>query len=153
MCWATFRGAGHEADAQYAQDLHDDMDALQVTADSQRMNPSVRSVLAIPMLSPDRKHTFAVLYADSTSVNAFDASCLSMLASMCKSFASTVGNINFDRVANFPIATVASIPQIGPEVIARLRVIRTVESPEAPSAESATYLNVEFTDFIVGAKS
>ena len=149
----TRRKSDAEPDTQYAADLHEDMELLQVTEDSQRMNPNVRSVLAIPILTPDRNRTFAVMYADSTSVNAFNQDSITTLATMCKSFASKVGDIIFDRVGNFPIPAAVSIPEIKPEVISKLKVIRTVETPDAPVAPNATYLNVEFTDFIVAAKS
>jgi hypothetical protein len=142
-----------ETDAQYAEALQQDTEQLKVTADSQRMNPNVRSVLAIPILTPDKNRTLAVLYADSTTVNAFEESCITTLVEMCKSFASEIGDIDFSRVGNFQVPPTVSIPEMDGGAIARLQVMKALESPSPPSAKNASYLNVEFTDFIVHGKN
>jgi len=150
---STRSKANTETDSQYAADLHEDTENLKVTEDSQRMNPNVRSIIAIPILSPDEERTLAVLYADSTSVNAFDESSITTLATMCKSFASKLDEIDFNRVANFTIVAPDSVPQMKGEVIEKLKVIRPIERPSAPIAKSASYLNIEFTDFVVTGTS
>jgi hypothetical protein len=94
-----------------------------------------------------------VLYADSTSTNAFNERCVGTLAAMCESFASKIGDVDFDRVRNFPLPVTGSIPQIKPDVLEKLKVIRAIDTPNAPSPHNATYLNIEFTDFVVAGKS
>jgi len=139
----------NESDDQYAQTLRLDMQTLELTAHSQSMAPTVRSILAVPILTPNGKHTMAVLYADSTRLNAFNDKCASTICCMCESFAAKVGQIHFDRVRNFPISPPPRVPRIASKLDADLEVIRTIETPRAPSASNANYLNLEFTDFIV----
>ncbi len=141
-----------DLEAGYAAKLQRDMERLELTTQSQSMAPTVRSVLAIPILTPDRKRTLAVLYADSTRFNAFSMKCTATICKMCKSFASKIGDINFDRVHNFSIPATASIPRLPKALNLQLKVIRSIKIPRPPVAPAVNYLNLEFTDFVVAGE-
>ena len=125
------------------------METLVLNAASQEMASTVRSILAIPILTDDGKSTVAVLYADSTRHNAFPLNCVKAIAVMCQHFGDEIGKIRSERIHNFPIPA-----QPGHDERAKrppqppLKVIELLEIPKAPCATGVSYLNVEFTDFV-----
>ena len=138
-----------DTQAAYANSLQNDMRELNLTSHSQNMAPSVRSILAIPILTPDKKRTIAVLYCDSTEFNAFNDTCVAAIRQMCQWFASKIEEVYSDRVRNFQIQAPTVAPQVSPLLPAKLKIVQAINSPSAPSAKTATYLNLEFTDFVV----
>jgi hypothetical protein len=75
-----------ENDAEFAADLKQDMNALELDEHSQEMSRAVRSLLAIPLLS--RERVVAVLYADSVQAGIFTDQAIRPLVEMCRSFCS-----------------------------------------------------------------
>jgi len=124
------------------------MDKLALNEHSQRMNDEVRSVVAIPILEKNKKHTLAVLFADSTVSNAFDLKVIDALNKMSRAFASRIGAIHSERVCNFGSHLENAFPTHRC-YRGELKVIETLESPAPPLAEDGVnYLNLEFTDFV-----
>jgi len=136
---------------QYAKNLQADMSALDLTVHSQAMAPTVRSVLALPILTTDSQHTVAVLYADSTKFNAFSDTSVAKVREMCSWFASRIDEVHSDRVRNFPVTKPAKFPRIAPKLGSNLKIVETIDVPAAPTTKAA-YLNLEFTDFVVAGK-
>ena len=141
-----------ESKTQYAKGLQDDMAALNLTVHSQAMAPSVRSVLALPILTPNAEHSIAVLYADSTKFNAFGDACVASVREMCSWFASRIEEVHSDRVRNFDVTKPAKFPGVSSKLGSDLKIVETIDAPSAPAATKAAYLNLEFTDFIVAGK-
>jgi FAD dependent oxidoreductase len=142
----------NESKIEYAKDLQGDMAMLNLTVHSQPMAPSVRSVLALPILTLDSQHTLAVLYADSTRFNAFGDRCVATIREMCSWFASRIEEVRSDRVRNFPVTKPSKFPGVSSKLGSNLKIVETIEVPSAPVATNAAYLNVEFTDFVVAGK-
>ena len=126
-----------ESKAQYAKGLQDDMAALNLTVHSQPMAPSVRSVLALPILTPNSEHTLAVLYADSTEFNAFGDACVASVREMCSWFASRIEKVQSDRVRNFDVTKPARFPRVSSKLGSDLKIVETIDIPSAPMATKA----------------
>lgn len=137
--------AGKLWDAKYRADLQADMADLKLNEDSQEMAGEVRSLMAIPVLREGTGDAVAVLFADSTTADAFTDKIVKDAAEMSKGFASQVHAMQIERVRNFPFATKRPpAPQFRSP---HLRVVEQVTTIEAPSTPHAPYLNLEFTDF------
>jgi len=142
----------NEIDAKYAAKLQSDMNALNLEIHSQPMAGSVRSILAVPILSANRENVVGVLYADSTNPNVFHINSIKQIARMCEHFALTIGQVQADRVHNFPVSTDSKFNSRTGRLSKKLRVLETIESPMAPFGATTNYLNIEFTDFIVAER-
>jgi len=97
----TRRRNDDENDDEFGKALQDDMSILDVESHSQP-NPNVRSVLAVPIFGLT-SNVVAVLYADSTKSNVFTNECVTVINRMCQRFASVIGGVASDRVANFSV--------------------------------------------------
>jgi hypothetical protein len=137
--------AEYETDGQYAKALQDDMQVLDVESDSQP-NPTVRSVLAVPIFGRTANSIVAVLYADSTQCNVFTDECVTVINKMCQRFGSVIGTIHSDRVFNFSVSA-QETPATLPFEPHRLRVIEVVKQ-QFEVAATVNSLNLEFTDFV-----
>lgn len=135
-----------ETERNYKRALQRDMDRVQLTEHSQKMDEAVRSLLAIPILGRDEKNVLAVLYADSTLFGAFTDRSIATINLMCQHFASEVAKIRAERVSNFTLPPV-SPPSKLPYAIDKLEVLEFVDRHPKASAANANYLNFEFTDF------
>jgi hypothetical protein len=135
-----------ENDDEYGKALQDDMLILDVESHSQP-NPNVRSVLAMPIFGLTSNNVVAVLYADSTKCNVFTDECVTVINHMCQHFASVIGGIASDRVANFSVPA-AEMPTTLPFDPGDLKVTEVVTQQSAEVAANADYLNLEFTDFV-----
>lgn len=147
----TRRRDEEENDDEYGKALQDDMLILDVESHSQP-NPDVRSVLAVPILGLMSTNVVAVLYADSTKCNLFTDECVTVISRMCQRFASVIGGIASDRVANFPVPP-PQIPTTLPFDARTLKITEAVTQQPAEVAATADYLNLEFTDFVTLQKS
>jgi hypothetical protein len=134
-----------ENDDEYGKALREDMVVLDVERHSQP-NPDVRSVLALPIFGP-RLNIVAVLYADSTKCNVFTDECVTVINRMCQRFASVIGGIASDRVANFSVPA-GEIPTALPFDPRDLKVTEAVPQKLGEIQATADYLNLEFTDFV-----
>jgi GAF domain-containing protein len=135
-----------ENDDEYGKALQDDMSILEVGSHSQP-NPNVRSVLAVPVFGLTSNNVIAVLYADSTKCNVFTDDCVTVINQMCQRFASVIGDIASDRVANFSVPA-AEVPTALPFNPSDLKVTEVATQQFAGVASTADYLNLEFTDFV-----
>jgi FAD dependent oxidoreductase len=138
--------AENETDGDYAKAIQDDMKVLDVEAHSQP-NPTVRSVLAVPIFGWTANSVVAVVYADSTECNVFTDECVTVINKMCQRFGSMIGNIHSDRVFNFSHSA-RETPTALPFEPHRLQVIEIVKEQFGEIAATADSLNLEFTDFV-----
>jgi hypothetical protein len=138
------RRAG-ESDSGYRDGLQRDMQKLNLTEHAQSMASGVRSLLAVPILAPDKRHVIAVLFADSTRPNVFTDRCIGVIRQMCEHFAEKIEEVTALRVQNFPVP--ALDPPRPPRGL-RLEILQAIDKPSAPQAPTAHYLNLEFTDFV-----
>ena len=136
----------NEADGKYAKAIQDDMQVLDVEAHSQP-NPTVRSVLAVPIFGRTANSVVAVVYADSTECNVFTDECVTVINKMCQRFGSMIGSIHSDRVFNFSDSA-RETPTALPFEPHRLQVIEIVKQQFGEVAATADSLNLEFTDFV-----
>jgi hypothetical protein len=138
--------ADNETDGKYAKAIQDDMQVLDVEAHSQS-NPTVRSVLAVPIYGRTANSVVAVVYADSTECNVFTDECVTVINKMCQRFGSMIGSIQSDRVFNFSDSA-RETPTALPFEPHRLQVIEIVKQQFGEVAATADSLNLEFTDFV-----
>ena len=138
--------AESETDGQYAKAIQDDMRVLDVEAQSQP-NPTVRSVLAVPIFGRTANSVVAVVYGDSTECNVFTEECVTVINKMCQRFGSVIGSIHSDRVFNFSDPA-RETPTALPFELHRLQVIEIVKQEFGEVAATADSLNLEFTDFV-----
>ena len=147
MIVRTREKTGAESEDDYRAKFWGDMEKVALNEHSQKMNGNVRSVVAIPILEQERKYTIAVLFADSTSLYAFNDTVIQTLSRMCQFFASRIGAMHSDRVRSFNAESEA-VPTSG-HYAGHLDVLESLSFPLAPVADrGVNYLNVEFTDFV-----
>jgi hypothetical protein len=142
----TRRLNDEENEDEYGKALQNDMLILDVESHSQP-NPNVRSVLAVPIFGLTSNNVVAVLYADSTKCNVFTDERITVINQMCQRFASVIGGIASDRVANFSVPA-AEVPTALPFDPDKLKVTGVATQQFAKIAATADYLNLEFTDFV-----
>ena len=138
--------AENENDGQYAKAIQDDMQVLDVEAQSQP-NPTVRSVLAVPIFGRTANTVVAVVYADSTECNVFTDECVTVINKMCQRFGSVIGSIHSDRVFNFSDSARETPTTLLFEPH-RLQVIEMMKLQFGEVAATANSLNLEFADFV-----
>lgn len=137
-----------ETDKQYWIKLQRDMQELELEKDSQPMDSKVRSLLALPILTRNKRNVLGVLYADSTQSSVFRDECIATISEMCSFFAAKIGEVHSEHVNNFEFPQSNQPSKTRLRLVNRLQVIEVLERHSVPFSIGPNYLNIEFTDFV-----